>query len=137
MVLVRIPQLTEKLDDKWDGPYEVLEQVSPLTYRLAIPGRANRSRVLHVNMLKLWHAVDNRVLHIIVATEDSQDTHLQNPAAPQPALNKHQAAQLAALLQSYKNVIMDAPGLTTALEHTIDIKDASPIRMAQYHLAPA
>ena len=137
MVLVRIPQLTGKLDDKWEGPYEVLEQVSPLTYRLAIPGRANRSRVLHVDMLKLWHTVDNRVLRIIVATEDSQDTHLQNPADPQPALNKHQAAQLAALLQSYKDVIMDTPGLTTALEHTIDTKDASPIRTAQYRLAPA
>ena len=100
-------------------------------------GRANRSRVLHVNMLKLWHTVDNRVLHIIVATEDSQDTHLQTPADPQPALNKHQAAQLAALLQPYKDVIMDAPGLTTALEHTINTKDASPIRTAQYRLAPA
>ena len=38
MVLMRVPGLVGKLDDSWDGPYEVVDKISPVTYQLAIQG---------------------------------------------------------------------------------------------------
>jgi len=43
MVLMRVPGLTGKLDDSWEGPYEIVDKISPVNYQLAIPGRAGRS----------------------------------------------------------------------------------------------
>ncbi len=37
MVLMRVPGLVGKLDDSWDGPYKVVDKISPVTYQLAIP----------------------------------------------------------------------------------------------------
>lgn len=38
MVLMRVPGLTGKLEDSWEGPYEVVDKVSQVNYQLAIPG---------------------------------------------------------------------------------------------------
>ena len=32
-VLVRRPGLKRKLGDSWDGPYKILEKISPLNYK--------------------------------------------------------------------------------------------------------
>ena len=40
MVLMRVPGLVGKLDDSWNGLYEVVDKISPVTYQLAIPGKA-------------------------------------------------------------------------------------------------
>ena len=42
MVLMRVPGLTAKLEDSWEGPYEVLDKTSPVNYQLAIPGRPRK-----------------------------------------------------------------------------------------------
>ena len=51
MVLMRVPDLTAKLEDSWEGPYEVLDKTSPVNYQLAIPGRSRKPCIVHVNIL--------------------------------------------------------------------------------------
>ena len=38
LVLVRTPELLGKLEDVWEGPYEIQRKQGDVTYELAIPG---------------------------------------------------------------------------------------------------
>ncbi len=40
---------------KFDGPFEMESQLSETNYILRIPDRRRKTRVCHVNMLKLYH----------------------------------------------------------------------------------
>ena len=39
----------------YNGPYEVLERVGPVNYKLRQPGRRHSTQLYHVNQLKCWH----------------------------------------------------------------------------------
>ena len=55
MVLVRTPGLSAKFSDSWTGPFEVTKQVSLVTWEIATPLSCKKFRVVHGNMLRLWH----------------------------------------------------------------------------------
>lgn len=67
LVLIRTPDLASKLDDIWEGPYEIIRKISSVTYELAEPCRRTKSMVAHVNMLKAWHTPEAQVLQVVVA----------------------------------------------------------------------
>ena len=54
LVLVRTPDLAGKLEDIWEGPYEITRRISSVTYELAVPTRRTKKREVHINMLKAW-----------------------------------------------------------------------------------
>ena len=51
-VHVLLPSSSSKLLAQWKGPYEVVEKVGPVDYRIRI--RKGKEKVFHVNMLKQW-----------------------------------------------------------------------------------
>ena len=69
-MLVRTPNLAGKLEDIWEGPYEVTNRISSVTYELAVPARRIKKRVVHINMLKAWKSTEAPVFREIVAEED-------------------------------------------------------------------
>lgn len=93
MVLVRTPDLEGKLEDLWDGPYEVTRKISPVTYQLAVPHRRSKSMVaMHVNRLKEWHTPEASVMRVVVADEENES--LDTPgriALAKPQLTPDQA----------------------------------------------
>ena len=54
LVLVRTPDLAGKLEDIWEGPYDITRRISSVTYELAVPTRRTMKCVVHINMLKAW-----------------------------------------------------------------------------------
>ncbi|KAL5016094.1 hypothetical protein ScPMuIL_005683 [Solemya velum] len=50
-VLLLLPTSKSKLLAQWKGPYEVVERVSPVDYRIRL---SNKEHVYHINMLKRW-----------------------------------------------------------------------------------
>ena len=52
-VLILLPTSTNKLLAEYKGPYEIVEKVSPVDYRVKL----NRQtlKVFHINMMKKWH----------------------------------------------------------------------------------
>ena len=56
-VLVLLPVGHGKLAAQWQGPYSVIERVSPVTYAIDMSVKKKRKRILHVNMLNPWHSL--------------------------------------------------------------------------------
>ncbi len=50
--MYRIPGLSCKLTDLWEGPYEVLERVGQVNYRICKVGSKKQCKVVHVNCIK-------------------------------------------------------------------------------------
>ena len=58
LIFVFSPVITgskvSKLHDRWEGPFEVIEQISPVTYRVDTQNRSKRIRTVHVTAMKVW-----------------------------------------------------------------------------------
>ena len=75
MVLLRTPGLSSKLEENWEGPYEVESWPNCVNVRLKIPGRAGKCKVLHINNIKEL-VQDKMMIHrlVVVAEEHGTDT---------------------------------------------------------------
>ena len=49
---LRTPGLSGKLEENWEGPFEVESMPNSVNVKLIIPGRAGKSRVVHINNIK-------------------------------------------------------------------------------------
>ena len=109
-VLVRKPGLQSKLGYTWDGPYQIERQVSTVTYGIHIPGKPNKSKILHCNLLRKWTtpaAKIHRVATITLVREDFV------PSVEEQAL-------LDSVLKQYDDVLSSDPGRTDVLKLSIN-----------------
>jgi hypothetical protein len=54
-VLVLIPTAESTSLTTWHGPYEVIEKLGSVNYRVRQLGRQIPQQIYHVNLLKSWH----------------------------------------------------------------------------------
>ena len=47
MVLMGIPGLVRKLEDAWDGPYEVNRKLNEVNYEICIPPCKAKTKTVH------------------------------------------------------------------------------------------
>ena len=57
LTFMRIPDQGRKLSDVWDGPYEIVRKVTPVTYELAIPNKRKKRVIAHINRLKNYQNI--------------------------------------------------------------------------------
>ena len=139
LVLVRKPGLRKKLGDSWDGPYEILEKISPLNYKIKPPGGSRRSKVLHVNMLKKWSAPVARIHGVAVVHEEEGECE-----SPQGlkltrdgfVLTVKQQDRLNGVLSEFGAVLCNTPGRTESVTLSINTGEAPPIRSHPYRIPP-
>ncbi|XP_077148857.1 uncharacterized protein LOC143809698 [Ranitomeya variabilis] len=53
-VLVLIPTVDSKFLAKWQGPFEVMERVGEVNYKVYQPGKRKPEQIYHVNLIKPW-----------------------------------------------------------------------------------
>ena len=144
-VLVLLPSSTNKLLAKWQGPYPVRKQITPVTYEIDMFDHQKR-RVFHVNMLRKW----NTPTAMSLWTEDEagddpteEDIVLWKEATPETdpkmgaKLTAEQKSDLQRLLEKFSDVTCDNPGRTDVIEHDVNTGTARPVRLPPYRLPHA
>ena len=133
-VMVLVPTTECKFLAKWHGPYEVVERVGPVNYRLKQPGRRHLTKVYHINLLKRWHEPLPMPAHALRAT-------LSTPAAPEvpvdPQLSQQQKQELTELVDRNRDVFSTRPGRTHVLTHDIITEPFKKVRLRPYRIPEA
>ena len=142
LVLVFTPVITgskaSKLQDRWEGPFEVLEQVSPVTYHVDTQDRRKKIRTVHVTAMKVWLPPVYDIACLSVEhTEcpDLPDYHSdENHPFPegQDHLSQEQLRFFKRLWDDFPTVTCAKPGRTQTAKHHIRVRNASPVHLRPY-----
>ena len=126
-VLYRIPGLSCKLADSWEGPYVVLERVGEVNYKICKEGATKHCKVVHVNCLKKYcERVKIARLDVVVEEVKEQRNVLIGEC------EGFDQGELEELLGRYEDVFSDLPGNTKEVMMKIETGDHPPFRQAPY-----
>lgn len=97
-VMLRVPTVECKFLAKWKGPYEIIEKIGEVNYRVRQPGHRPPEQIYHVNLLKAWREREALVVTYPI-------TPLGNPAVHvSPTLSPAQAQEVKRLVHYNKDV---------------------------------
>ena len=130
-VLLLLPTETNKLLLQWKGPYEVVEIVNRVEYRVDVDGIVG---MYHANILKQYGERKNVTSHCLLSAEanvavdeetDTEEFGLDDctfPTAKQQqsyndvsiddALTSEQRAEVEVFIEQYPDVLTSVPGRT-------------------------
>ena len=160
-VLVLLPTKRNKLLLQWRGPYEIVQKVGSLDYRICIKGKL---KTFHANMLKAYYDRDDPALLVTdligsvsvavvdVECEENFQPELGDidvfaiPSCKQGGdesaeippchvaedLSVEQKVAVETLISEFSDVLSDKPGHTNLLTHDIKLTTSEPIRSKQY-----
>ncbi len=127
LVLYRVPGMTCKLADSWEGPYKVLERKGAVNYKIGKIDKEKHSKVVHVNCLKVYRErVSIERLDVVVEEQYDVGSVLSG------VCEGYSEKEIKDLLGEFNDVFSDAPGSTDRVTMTIDTKDCEPIRQTPY-----
>ena len=139
MVLVRKPGLQSKLGDTWDGPYQVERKISPVTYCIQVPGKPDKSKTLHCNLLRKWTTPAAQIHRVATIMEEESVgetppglTLGRDDFVPSVA----QQTLLHSTLKEYEDVLCPDPGRTDVLKLSINTGSHEPVRSHPYRIPP-
>ena len=156
--LVLLPTDKNKLLMGWKGPYEVVEKLSPLDFRIRIGGK---EKSFHINMLKQYvereddqEVQSNDELQVCAVSlvdltaeemeDECSDGLIETPSVCEsgegtqvninPALSQEEQNQVRSLVQEFSSTFSEKTGRTTLMEHDIKLTTDTPVRVKQYPL---
>ena len=146
-MLLLLPTDNNKLLLQWKGPYDIVEVVNRMDYKIDVDGIVN---TYHANMLKLYVERQDVMSHCLMSAEASStvDEEVENeefglnecafPTAKQPesyndvsiceTLTSEQRSDVETLIGQYPDVFTSLPGRTDQIEHYIKLLTSDPIR---------
>ena len=132
-VLVLVPTTECTFLARWNGPYEVLEKVGEVNYRVRQPGRRSPTQIYHVNLLKKWNARD--VLCSIPPKATSETGPAKVPLGEQ--LSPAQRQELMELVDQNQDVFSSEPGHTNLVQHHIITEPGKKVKLRPYRIPEA
>ena len=134
-VLVLVPTSECKFLAKWKGPYEVVEKVGAVNYKVRQPGRRKGTQLYHVNILKKWFSRDDDVpLPALMATVFPQALP---PVPIGEDLAPDQVQDVKELLGRNRDRFSEVPGRTHVISHDIDTVPGKVVRQRPYRIPAA
>ncbi len=131
-VLLRSPGLHSKLEETWEGPYEVLEVVSAVNVRISLPEKKKIQKVVHVNLLSPYLESDAKIARLVMVVEEEASQDCMTKSSDKCLLNIAQNNELQQFLDKWQDSLTDSPGKTAILKHTIATGQHSPVRSHPY-----
>ena len=140
---------------KWKGPYEIVEQINKVNYRINIRGKL---KTIHANMIKKYiervslteavgafavmdtekieefsePIVQDDVLPLEISIESGMETWQHVHVSDK--ITRQQDSEVKGVLEKFKDVLTDLPGTTTLIKHTIKVNTTDPIRFKGYQV---
>ena len=143
MVLVWKPGIHAKMGASWDGPFQVEGRVSPVTYRVQVPCKAQLSKVLHCNLLKRWSSPAAKVHRVAIVQEEEDEVVNGLNGLSGLRLGREnfvpsdqQQAELDGVLSQFPEVLHPDPGRTKLVALQIETAGHHPISCHPYRIAP-
>ena len=151
-VLLLLPTDSNKLLLQWKGPYEVVEVVNRMDYKIDVNGVVS---TYHANMLKQYVERRNELSHCLLSAEaiesvDDDDigefppNDCTFPTAKKPesfrdvsisnTLTSEQRKEVETLMKQYPDVMSSLPGRTDQIQHDIKLLTSEPIRTKGYSI---
>ena len=130
-VLCRIPGMTRKLQESWQGPFTITEKLNRVNYRVKT-GRG-LGKVLHINNLKLYHEREEEVLRLTIMADDCEDDE-DRKIKVEGMCDEFDRKEIEKLVEEYPSVFSDVPGRTGVCKLGIKTLDASPIASHPYRV---
>ena len=131
VVLVLIPTAECKFLAKWQEPYEVVDRVGEVNYRVRQPGRRKPTQLYHVNLLKQWRTGADPPAPEPLVLAARRDT----PVVPMG--EDHSPAQkqdLEEVVLQHQDVFSEIPGRTTVAQHDIKTAPGVTVRVPPYRV---
>jgi hypothetical protein len=159
-VLLLLPTDNNKLLMQWKGPFEIVEKLNSLDYRIVVGGK---TKTFHANLLKLY--VERHTKHQRIGQNDAldegkmdstavmgcgvivEDEYDRNSPITFPALIAKETvrdvvvceglkvckvAEVIDLLNQFEATFTDLPGRTNLIECDMKLNTATPIRVKPY-----
>ena len=145
-VLLLLPTDSNKLLLQWKGPYEVVEVVNRMEYKIDVNGVDS---TYHENMFKQYVERRNELSHCLLSAEaiasvdddDNDDFPLDGctfSTAKKPesyrdvsisnTLTSEQRKEVETLMKQYPDVLLSLPGRTDQVQYHIKLLTSEPIR---------
>ena len=150
-LLVLLPTELNKLTLQWKGPYEIIEVINKMDYKISIKGK---TKIYYANLLKRYlerqEADPVQTVGIAVieaenqaeegAVDDEQLLDISNLSGNEtyqdvrynPLLTDRQKKEAKGLVREFKHIFTETPGTTHLVEHRIETTTNEPVRVKQY-----
>ena len=130
LVWARIPGLDHKLREAWLGPWEVVEQVGRVNYRVKQLEGGSKVKVVHINTLKAYVERDAYVRRLTIVAESGEgDAELTGKLVGQRS--QYVEGEIEAILHEFSDVMQAKPGCTKMTVMEMDVGGARPIAQAR------
>jgi transposase InsO family protein len=149
-VLLLLPEERNKLQMRWQGPFEVLEKKGTCDYRISVNGKP---RLYHANLLKKYverkePESEEKTIAVAVVEESEEDgpSDQELPVVPfqagetaddiqfGPTLTDQQKTEALHVAYQFEEVLTDLPHRTHLAEFDLTLESAKPVRVKQYPL---
>ncbi len=128
LVLIRIPGLHVSLTASWEGPYEVIECVSNVTYKVRKKD-SEHVRLVHINNTKMYSERKNYVAAVSVIAEENSEMErsFSKRLLGEEKCPDYCESDVANLLEVHKCAFSDSPGLCKVGSCEIVVKGGSSV----------
>ena len=154
-VVLLLPTDSNKLLLQWRGPFEIVEVLNRVDYRVNVNGYIH---TYHANILRLYVERKTEASHCLLSAEasmpsseddddESDEYSLEDCTFPSnkeietyrdvsisDKLTDEQKKEVKELLAKYPDVLTSIPGKTELLEHDIKLSTAEPVMSKGYPL---
>ncbi|CAJ0960675.1 unnamed protein product [Ranitomeya imitator] len=132
-VLVLVPTVESKFLAKWQGPYEVVEKLGEVNYKIHQPGRRKPFQVYHVNLIKPWQDREPTVTPSLLSNPEDE----VGAVTIAETLSESQKQQCRELLQKNRDLFSELPGYTKVIEHEVLTEPHVRVNVKPYRIPEA
>ncbi len=137
-VLLRVPGLCGSLEASWEGPYDVVERLSRVNYKVC-KGGVGRKRVVHSNITKRYVPRPVNVNAACVVAEEDKEMHSMwhgKSVLKDEKSDGYDEESLCRALSKLEDCFSDCPGLCVVCECSIVVTEGCEVVNLPLTLVP-